>query len=137
MRNALSYLMALLLVASCGCAVQKSKAPQISPGTANALNYATIVSQSQTDYEKFFSDVGAEAKAGDLTPAQVQALNGIGSKMRDALDGAGTLVKTYEATRDETTAAKIAAYLSDAAAAFAQLYEARTQMLAGKAKANP
>lgn len=137
MRNVLSTLTAVLLVCSFGCAVQKSKAPQISSETANSLNFATLVAQSQADYGKFFSDVGAEEKAGDLTPAQVQSLNVIGSNMRDALDAAGSLVKTYEATHDETTAQKITSYISAAASAFAQLYTERTQMLAGKAKVNP
>lgn len=120
-----------------GCAVQRSKAPQISPQTAKVLNFATLVSEAQADYKSFFTDVGARAKAGQLSAGQVAALNAAGSQMRDALDAAGALAKTYAQTGDQSTAARISAYLQTAAQAFATLYQERAGMLAQTAAVAP
>ena len=122
-----------------GCAVQKSKAPQISATVANELNFATLVENAQSDYRILFTTIGQLERAGALTPGQVAHLNTAGDAMRDALDEAGSLVKTYEATQSATTAAKIQMYLSQAAQAFAVLYAEKENDLAmntaAKAKA--
>ena len=113
-----------------GCAVQKSKAPQIAPQTADALNFATLVSNAQSDYRIFFSTVGDLERQGALSPQQVAHLNQYGAAMRDSLDEAGSLVKTFEATQSADTAAKIQMYLAQAAQAFAVIYSERTNDLA-------
>lgn len=130
--------LAVSLLAVCflisACAVQKSKAPQISPATADALNFATLVSESQADYVNFFQTVGQLEKAGALTPSQVAALNTAGLKMRDALDAAGNLAQTFAATDNQTIAAEIQGFLSTAAQVYAQIYAERAAMQAQNAR---
>lgn len=116
-----------------GCAVQKSKAPQIASSTADALNFATLISSSQKDYVNFFEDVGAFQKQGALSADEVATLNSIGSKMRDLLDVAGNLAQTYAATKDAGVANQISAFLQQAAQIYAQLYATRSAMLSTNA----
>jgi hypothetical protein len=130
---AVSLLVVSLLFS--GCAVQKSKAPQISPATANALNFGTLVSESQADYVNFFQTVGQLEKAGALTAAQVSTLNDAGLKMRDALDSAGNLAQTFAATNNQTIAAEIQGFLTTAAQVYAQIYAERAAMQTANARA--
>ena len=118
-----------------GCAVQKSKAPQIASSTANALNFATLISQAQSDYENFFQDVGRLEKQGSLRSDQVAALNQTGAKIRDLLDGAGNLAQTFAQTKDAGIANQISAFLQQAAQIYAQLYATRSAMLTQNAAA--
>lgn len=112
-----------------GCAIQRSKAPQISAPTADALNVATLVSNAQHDYVIFFQTVGSLEKQGALSPAQVAALNKLGMNARDALDAAGGLVQTYSATDNQGVQQEITAYLTSAASVYAQIYAQRAAML--------
>lgn len=136
MRNTLRAILTLTLCGAFflpGCAVQKNKAPQIASTTADALNFATLISASQKDYVNFFEDVGALQKQGALSVDQVAALNNIGSKMRDLLDGAGNAAQTYAATKDAGIANQISAFLQQAAQIYAQLYATRSKMLSTNA----
>jgi len=130
----LCFSLAVLLAVS-GCAIQKKQAPQIASATADALNFATLVSNAQNDYQIFFETVGTLEKQHALTPEQVGTLNAAGLKIRDALDLAGSAAQTYAATNSQTVADQITQYLSAAAAAYAQLYAERASMLSQNAAA--
>lgn len=126
--------LAILLLVS-GCAIQKKQAPQIASTTADALNFATLISNAQNDYTIFFQTVGSLERQHALTPDQVATLNTAGLKIRDALDGAGTAAQTYAATNNQTIANQITDYLSAAASAYAQIYAERASMLSQNAAA--
>lgn len=133
MRNFRAFLSLAVLLAVSGCAIQKKQAPQIASPTADALNFATLISNAQNDYTIFFQTVGSLEKQHALTVDQVTTLNAAGLKIRDALDGAGTAAQTYAATNSQPVADQITAYLTAAASAYAQLYAERASMLATNA----
>lgn len=126
---------ALVFVLLSGCAIQKSRAPQIQPFTADALNVGTLVSEAQHDYITFFQTVGSLEKQGALSPAQVAALNGAGNNIRDLLDAAGGLTQTYASTQNQSVAQEITTYLTQAASIYAQIYAERASMLSSNANA--
>lgn len=122
----------VLSVALMGCAVQSSKAPQIDPKTATALNIGENLKQLNADYVTFFRDAGDAQRRGQLSAAQVATLNGIGHKMKIALDSANQVFQTYSTSYDQGLVAQIQGYLFDAAQIYASLITSRTQMLGGK-----
>jgi len=115
-----------------GCAVQRSKAPQISAATAGKLNVAAQVDQANKDYQTFYKDVGDAQRAGQLTADQVATLNAIGSKEKKVLEDANDLLKTYAANGDQSVATQISSLVVEAASLYTQAYTARATMLAGK-----
>lgn len=125
----------LLFVFLSGCAIQKSRAPQIAAPTADALNVATLVNEAQHDYIAFFQTVGSLEKQGALSAAQVAKLNAAGNNIRDLLDAAGGLTQTYAATQNQSVAQEITTYLTQAASIYAQIYAERASDLSSNANA--
>jgi len=120
-----------LLLLSNGCAVQRSKAPQIDAKTTYALNLESQVTQYNKDYMQFFQDVGIAQRAGQLTAANVTALNTIGSRTKVALEEADRLTKAYATSYDAGTAATIGSLLAQISSDLTLLVTTRSSMLGG------
>lgn len=119
-----------LVLLNNSCAVQKTKAPQIDPKTANALNIGVNLQQLNKDYKTFFTDLGVAQNAGTFSASQVATLNVIGNQMRVVLDNANKVYQTYSTSYDQSLVSQIQGYLLDAAQIYASLITHRTQMLA-------
>lgn len=121
----------LCLLVSNGCAVQRSKAPQIDAKTAYALNLESQVTQADKDYIQFFTDVGNANRAGQLTPGDVASLNKVGSHLKIALDEANRLTKAYASSYDQGTAGQVGTLLAQVAADLVTLSTSLAQMKGG------
>jgi hypothetical protein len=121
----------VLLLAFQGCAVQRSKAPQIDAKAAFALNLESQVTQANKDYTTFFTDVGNSQRAGLLTSDNVATLNIIGHKLKSTIEEADRLTKAYAASYDSGVAATIGSLLSQIAADLVVLATTQAQMKAG------
>src|ERR1700756_6001011 len=105
-QNVKSFLVVVslsILVSATRCAVQHSKAPQITPQTTFELNTSNQLQQFQNDYKKFFTDVGNAQRVGTLSMAQVGQLNIIGDKIKLSLESANRTFRAYMVTHDEPT----------------------------------
>src|SRR5260221_7041663 len=104
-----------------GCAVQRTKAPQIDAKTAYALNLESQVTQGNKDYTTLFTDIGNAHRAGQLTDADVVSLNVIGNHLRSVLTEADRLTKVYATNYDQAVASQIGGLLSQIAPGIAQI----------------
>jgi len=111
--------------------VQSSKAPQIDAKTTYALNLESQVTQYNKDYMQFFQDVGIAQRSGQLTTANVTALNTIGSRTKVALEEADRLTKAYATSYDAGTAATIGSLLAQISSDLTLLVTTRSSMTGG------
>lgn len=128
--------LALSLALVQGCAVQRTKAPQIDPKTAYALNLETQVKQANEDYLTFFTDAGTAVHQGRLTRDDVAKFNVVGAKLKVAIEEANRLTKVYATNYDTGTAQQVGLLLAQIAADFSDLLTAKTQAEAAKAQAD-
>lgn len=117
--------LAILLVTLNGCAVQSSKAPQIEPKVAYALNLESEVTQLDKDYTTFFQDVGTAHKSGQISDKALADLNVVGNHLKTVLDEANRLTKVYATNYDSTLASQIGALISQATIDLSNLYTMR------------
>jgi len=129
MRKLSAGLLAVVLLA--GCAVQRTKAPQIDAKTAFALNLETQVTQGNKDYTMLFADIGEAHRQGKLTDGDVSALNVIGMQLRSALTEADRLTKVYATNYDNRIAEQIGGLLAQVASDIAQITNQKAAALAG------
>ena len=130
MRNrAVVLLLCCTLLA--GCALQRNRAPQITPATALDLNLAYQVSQANKDYETFFRDVGDAQRQGLFTAEQVATLNSVGRPAQAALGNANSTFRTYQATHDQPARLQVVAYIQQVNGIIGQLLLRRATMLNG------
>ncbi len=130
-RNLLLLLTVSFLLVAYGCAVQRSKAPQISAKTATELNLAVQLQQANDDYVTFFKDVGKAKASGQLTDAQVASLIKIGKEMKEYLEKANAVAKSYEINHDQALAVQVANLVQQAMNIYLSLVSNRTTMLSG------
>jgi hypothetical protein len=121
----------LLCTLLAGCAVQRNRAPQITPATASDLNLAYQVSQANKDYETFFRDAGDAQRQGLLGPPQILTLNSIGRPAQVALENANQTLRTYQATRDLSVREQVVGYIQQVNGVLGQLLVRRATMLNG------
>lgn len=121
----------LCLLVSNGCAVQRSKAPQIDAKTAYALNLESQVTQANKDYIGFFTDVGNANRARQLTPGDVAFLNKTGARVKTALEEADRLTKAYASSYDQGVAGQVGTLLAQVAADLVTLNTSIAQMKGG------
>lgn len=124
-------LLAAPLLLSNGCAVQRSKAPQIDAKTAYALNLESQVTQANKDYIGFFTDVGKANRTGQLTPGDVAFLNKTGAHVKTALEEADRLTKAYASSYDQGVAGQVGMLLAQVAADLVTLNTSIAQMKGG------
>jgi len=126
-RNAVTVI-SLLLIS--GCAIQRTKAPQIDAKTTFAVNLETQVSQANKDYTTFFTDVGTAHRNGGLTDSDVAQLNIVGHRLKTIIDEADRLTRVYATNYDQNIAAQIGGLLSQISADFTTLFAQRATALA-------
>ena len=131
-RMAIPFLVLILTLQ--GCAVQRSKAPQIDAKTAFALNLESQVTQANKDYTTFFTDVGNSQRAGLLTASDVAELNKIGHHLKSTIEEADRLTKVYATSYDQGAASTIGNLLSQIASDLVTLATTQAQMKAGNHK---
>ncbi len=133
LKRQLHLLLALSLFVY-GCAVQRSKAPQISAKTAAEVNLAVQLDQANKDYVTFFKDVGKAKASGQLTDTQVASLIKIGNEMKEYLEKANAVAKSYEINRDQALVVQVTNLVQQAMNVYLSLVSNRTTMLSGSQK---
>lgn len=118
----------VLSVVLAGCAVQRSKAPQIDQKTAYALNLESQVTQINKDYTTFFSDLGRS----NVDAASIKRMNFVGTHLKGVIEEADRLTKTYAQNYDAAVASQIGLLLAQAAADLSNLYAERAAVTGGK-----
>jgi len=96
--------------------------PQVSVSTARLLNAALWIGEQQGRYLLFFRQVGQELREAKLTPADVEQLNRLGEKFRDALNRAGSAVQRAAESRRDSDLSEVDSYREKVTFLMASLY---------------